>query len=191
MAAAISIAAPRLARGAEPDDPRPVDLTGPADASVPGIRPWRRVELDKAGGSWCVLGDVDGDGEVEIISAQTAGESNRHFTSAVSVQKLDGSPLWRWRAEGVGRDDSRRELAYDVPCQVHDWNDDGRAEVVLLTRTPAGRSELRVLDGPDGRLMDRFDIPDHATDCLCFADLRGVGQASDVIVKTRYGRAWA
>lgn len=74
-----------------------LDLRGEALRDVPVIEPWKTVHLDpEYAGEWVVLGDVDGDGEVEIVSARNVDRDDVRYTSAVVAHKLDGSVLWRW-----------------------------------------------------------------------------------------------
>ncbi len=160
-----------------------VDHTGPIDPDVPVIEPWKVVTLDgAAGGLWVVLGDVDGDGEAEVVSAENHNEGDVHYTSAVAVQELDGTLLWRWGDTGIGR----KEWHHDVACQIHDWDNDGAMEVIV-----AADQAVVVLDGKTGEEELRFPIDKEASDCLVFCDLRGLGYAGDVLVKDRYHRIWA
>jgi hypothetical protein len=77
-------------------------------------------------------------------------------------------------------------LHSDVPCQLHDWNGDGRSEVVIATR-----DHVIVFDGADGRELWRFSTPDpEAADCLVFCRLSG-NERDDVLLKDRYHRLWA
>ena len=156
---------------------------GESAGGVPLVQPWRVVPLDPDySGAWVLAGDLDGDGQVEIVSARNVNVGDIHYTSAVVAQALDGRVLSRWGDPHVGR----RGLHHDVACQVHDWDHDGRAEVILCT---AGF--LVELDGAPGAERRRLPLPPDATDCLVFADLGGRGWASDVLVKTRYSQIWA
>jgi hypothetical protein len=159
------------------------DATGVPSADAPLVQPWQIVTLDpEYSGQWVVLGDVDGDGEVEIVSARNVDKNDNHITSAVVAQELDGSVLWRWGDPKVGR----RNLHHDVACQIHDLDNDGANEVVL-----AADQKLVVLDGKTGAAVRSFPIPQHASDCVVFADLSGKGWPSDVLVKNRYQQIWA
>jgi len=147
------------------------------------IQPWKVVPLDPAySGAWVVTGDLDGDGRPEIVSARNVNQGDIHYTSAAVAHDLDGRVLWRWGDPGIGR----RGLHHDVACQIHDWDGDGRNEVIVCTDT-----HLVELDGATGKERRRLPIPPDASDCLVFADLTGRGHASDVLVKTRYGQIWA
>lgn len=160
-----------------------VAATPAVPADVPVIQPWRRVALDpEYAGAWVVAGDLDGDGAVEIVSARNVDRDDVHFTSAVVAQRLDSTVLWRWGDPKVGR----RQLHHDVACQIHDWDGDGRPEVVLCTE-----GFLVELDGATGRERRRLPLPPEATDCLVFANLTGQSRSTDFLVKTRYTQIWA
>ncbi len=140
-----------------------IDDGDPA-CQAPLIRPWRTVPLDpEYSGAWVVLGDIDGDGQVEIVSARNVNEGDVHYTSAVAAQRLDGSVLWRWGDPHIGR----RGLHHDVACQIYDWDGDGAQEVMLCTR-----DALVELDGATGRERRRLPIPPEATDCLVLRQSR-------------------
>jgi len=158
------------------------DVGAPAD-KVPVIEPWKIVSLDpEYGGQWMVAGDVDGDGEVEIVSAENVNKNNVHYTSTAVAQKLDGSVLWRWGNPAIGRN----KWHHDVACQIHDWDGDGKNEVVLCTK-----GYMVELDGATGRQRRRIAIADDATDCLVFCNLTGGKRPTDVLVKNRYHQIWA
>ncbi|MGC9327530.1 MAG: hypothetical protein ACP5I1_07840 [Candidatus Hinthialibacter sp.] len=153
------------------------------DASAPIIQPWKVIPLDPDyGGLWVVAGDVDNDGRPEIVSSENYNENDVHYTTTAVAQKLDGTVLWKWGDPDVGR----KIWHHDVACQIHDWDGDGKLEVVLLTK-----GSLVELDGATGREKRRFPIPEDASDCLVFCDLSGKGRATDVLVKNRYRQIWA
>ncbi len=159
------------------------DACGVPSADAPVVAPWRTITLDaEYGGYWVVAGDVDGDGEIELVSARNFNKNDDHFTSSVAVQKLDGSVLWRWGDPKLGR----RELHHDVACQIHDLDNNGTNEVIV-----AADRQLVVLDGGSGKPASAFPIEQHASDCVVFADLSGKGWPSEILAKTRYGQIWA
>jgi outer membrane protein assembly factor BamB len=158
------------------------DTNEPSD-DVPTIQPWRAVDLDpEYGGQWVVTGDVDGDGQVEVVSCENVNEGDVHYTSTAVAQKLDGSVLWRWGDPKPGR----KIWHHDVACQIHDWDADGRNEVVLCTK-----GALVVLNGTTGQEIQRIPIAKDATDCLVFCRLSSTDGPCDVLVKDRYHRIWA
>jgi hypothetical protein len=168
---------------AEQRDPFETDARGAPPADAPVVAPWRTLTLDaEYGGEWVVAGDVDGDGEIEIVSARNFNKDDDHFTSSVAVQKLDGSILWRWGDPKLGR----RELHHDVACQIHDLDNNGTSEVIV-----AADRQLLILDGRSGKPASAFPIERTASDCVVFADLSGKGWPAEILVKTRYRQIWA
>ncbi len=158
------------------------DHGDPGD-KAPRVEAWRTITLDPDySGQWVVAGDVDGDGEVDVVSARNVNKDDVHYTSAVVAQRLDGSVIWRWGDPTIGR----KELHHDVACQIYDWDGDGDNEVVLLAN-----EKLVALDGKTGEERKQFPIPSEASDCLVFANLSGGTHPSDVLVKTRYTQIWA
>lgn len=156
---------------------------GPPPAGVPEIQPWKTIALEADfGGQWLVAGDVDGDGAVDIVSAENFNEGDVHFTSAVAAQRLDGSTIWTWGRPEIGR----KTWHHDVACQIIDWDGDGRNEVVVCDE-----SDIVEIDGATGAEKRRIPIEKGATDCIVFCDLAGKGRASDVLVKDRYENIWA
>ncbi len=169
-----------LVLAASPFSVRDVD---PARDDIPKIEPWKTLVLDSEyGGQWVTAGDLDGDGAPEVVSAENFNEGDVHYTSAVAAQRLDGSVLWTWGDPGKGR----KTWHHDVACQIHDWDGDGGAEVVVCDE-----EALVELEGKTGAEKRRIPIPKEATDCLVFCDLTGNGRPTDVIVKNRYDQMWA
>ena len=157
--------------------------TGTPPSDIPVIEPWRTIPLDPDyGGQWVVAGDLDNDGDVEIVSAENVNADDVHYTSAVAAQNLDGSVLWRWGESDAGR----KVWHHDVACQIHDWDADGHNDVVLATK-----GALIALDGKTGQELQRITIPEQATDCLVFCNLSGPDRPRDVLVKDRYHQIWA
>lgn len=164
----------------------PLLYSTPLEDPAPGtprIRPWKSIPLDPLyQGMWLVAGDVDGDGEVEIVSARNHNEGDTHYTVSVVVHKLDGAVLWRWGKPEEGR----FSLHHDVACQIYDWNGDDKKEVIV-----AADQAIVELDGATGRETRRFAIPSEASDCIVFCNLSGGEGATDILVKTRYTQIWA
>ncbi|MDQ1256446.1 MAG: hypothetical protein QG656_1042 [Candidatus Hydrogenedentes bacterium] len=166
------------------------------------VAPWKTVKLDPDfGGQWVVAGDIDGDRQTEIVSAENFNEGDVHYTSSAAAQKLDGSVLWRWGDPAIGR----KNWHHDVALQLHDWDGDGQLEVVLATK-----GALVELNGATGEEKRRIAIPEEATDCLVFCNLSGniipgspplkggrgdvtsaTTRPTDVLVKDRYRRIYA
>lgn len=156
---------------------------GRPNSNVPLIQPWKIVRLDPDyGGQWVLAADLNEDGAVDILSCENFNKDDVHYTTTAVAQNLDGSVLWRWGNPDIGR----KNWHHDVACQIHDWNGDGKYEVVLCTK-----GFLVELEGATGRELRRIPIPDEATDCLVFCNLSGGSYPSDVLVKDRYHQIWA
>ena len=165
--------------------PRYFDILtyGKSYADVPVIPPWRTIQVDpQHAGAWTVAGDIDGDGEAELVSARNNPHGSSQEVVSVIAHKLDGTVLWEWGnpAAGVAR------LGYDVACQVYDWDGDGNREVVVV-----GAAELVELDGATGTEKRRLPVPEDAADCLTFVNLSGTEHPTEVLIKTRYEQIWA
>ena len=167
------------------DPPARFDVNDAGGALGPGrlIQPWKIVALEKDhGGRWVVAGDLDGDGQAEIVSAENFNAGDVHYTSAVAAQKLDGTVLWTWGDPAIGR----KEWHHDVACQIADLDLDGRNEVIVATKGFVVR-----IDGKTGQDIGRFAIEEEATDCIVVCNLRGNPGPQDLLVKDRYRRIWA
>jgi outer membrane protein assembly factor BamB len=161
----------------------PTQAAAAETTNPPAIQPWRTIRLDpNYSGAWVVAGDLDGDGQVEIVSARNVDQNDVHYTSAVVAHRLDGSVLWRWGNPKIGR----QKLHHDVACQIYDWDGDGKNEVVL-----SGDGFVFELEGATGREQRRLPLPKDAGDCLVFVNLSGNSRPTDVLVKTRYTQIWA
>src|SRR5574342_208829 len=88
----------------------------------------------KKGPNDCSVGDLDGDGEYEIIvkwdPSNSKDNSQSGYTGNVYLDayKLDGTRLWRI---DLGR--NIRAGAHYTQFQVYDFDGDGRAEVAMKT----------------------------------------------------------
>jgi outer membrane protein assembly factor BamB len=156
---------------------------GRPNSTVPLIQAWKIVHLDPDyGGQWVLAADLNKDGTVDILSCENFNKDDVHYTTTAVAQDFDGSVLWRWGNPEIGR----KKWHHDVACQIHDWNGDGKYEVVLCTK-----GFLVELEGATGRELRRIPITDEATDCLVFCNLSGGSYPSDVLVKDRYHQIWA
>ncbi len=170
---------------AQSASPRLFDIMdiGKSADTAPTLTPWKVITLDpEYGGMWVVAGDLDGDGQAEIVSAENFNQDDTHYTSAVVAHRLNGSVIWRWGDPGIGR----KIWHHDVACQIHDWDGDGKGEVII-----GGKGFLVELEGTTGKEKRRWPIPEDASDCLVFGDLSGKGRPTDVLVKNRYHQIWA
>jgi rhamnogalacturonan endolyase len=163
---------------------------------------WRSFDLGAGACSRAIrFGDVDGDGELEMLMAQCVqrgGSDNIAGLTCLTACKLNGETLWQIgepnREHGV--------VTADLPVQLHDIDGDGALEAVyckdFMLRVVDGRSGALKYEAPTPlcSVQDAVGSPDNIFarlngDALFFADLSGSGTRREILVKNRYGRIWA
>jgi len=175
---------------------REIELTRLREAN-PKPQLWRRFKTPVFGAGRNVrFGDLDGDGQVDMLIAQNIpkvrGDAFDHISSLTAVN-LKGDVLWQ-----IGRPDPRNGLlTNDTPFQIHDLDGDGGNEVVI-----AKDFKLQVLDGRTGKVKKWAWMPDAPAanterpyeinngDSIAFFDLAGKGRRSDILIKDRYSGIW-
>lgn len=171
-------------------------------AANPRMVVWRKFATTGFGtGRNVRFGDLDGDGQLEVVIAQVRNHGPKDRNSEVgclTALKLDGKRLWQSGEPDPWHD----RLTSDVAVQVHDLDRDGKAEVVYCRD-----QELVIADGATGRVKRKIPTPRSPVstkkndphnkfprilgDSLYFLDLRGQGHPGDIILKDRYSRIWA
>lgn len=107
-------------------------LNIPLDKPALGVDPYGKEYFYSANDA--SMGDVDGDGEYEIILKwdPTNSHDNAHdgFTgpTLIDCYKLDGTKLWR-----IDLGENIRSGAHYIHPMVYDLDGDGKAEVVIRT----------------------------------------------------------
>jgi hypothetical protein len=161
---------------------------------------WKRFTTGEYGvGRNLRFGDLDGDGQIDILFGQVIhhGPKDRNSElSCLTAVNVGGKVLWQ-----KGRPDSwKNHLTNDVGFQIHDIDGDGKNEVVYCMN-----QEIVAADGSTGQVKYSKPTPlkppgDHGEhnifprilgDSLFFCDLRGLGQDRDIIFKDRYRHIWA
>jgi rhamnogalacturonan endolyase len=166
-------------------------------AGNPQPKLWKKFETPGYGAGRNVrFGDLDGDGQIDLLIAQNIPRVQRAAFDAIScltAVTLDGKIIWQ-----KGRPDPRNGLlTNDTPFQIHDIDGDGKNEVVMVRDF-----KLQILEGRTGEL--RLSVPTpvmesnlaerpyelNAGDSIAFANLSGGKVASEIILKDRYKYFW-
>jgi len=168
----------------------------------PGMTVYKKLFLgDFGAGRNIRFGDLDGDGEVDLLMGQVVhhGPKDRNSElSCLTAITLDGQILWQ-----TGKPDPwKTMLTNDVAFQIHDINQDGKNEVIYCMN-----QEITIAEGGTGKIIKKTPTPltpggkpmesGHNSfprilgDCLYFLDLQGNGFDSDFILKDRYQYFWA
>jgi len=133
------------------------------------------------GGEWVLMGDLDLDGDLELVSTRNHLRHDYHDVTSICAQKDDGTVLWTWGEANQGVE----SRSYDVACQIHDLEEEGKLEVVL-----ASKGYVYRLDGLTGAELGKFKIEIDECDMLMFLDVSGKGRKTDILVKDRYHQLW-
>ena len=169
-------------------------------AANPKLQRWKKIDLKDFGVARNLrFGDLDGDGQLDILLGQVVhhGPKDRNSElSCLTAIDVAGNQIWQ-----IGEADPwKNNLTNDVAFQIHDLDGDGRNEVIY-----AMNMELIVADGATGERKYTVPTPEtppntkaeHARfprilgDSLFFCDLRGTGRDADIILKDRYLTLWA
>jgi hypothetical protein len=139
------------------------------------------------GGARVLLGDVTGNGRLDIVMMQPDYMSNDayypHEVQALTAYDALGNRIWQ-----IGTPDSRvTKNGTDIPAQIYDIDNDGYNEVLACMN---GR--FRVFDGATGVEEYSFAYPStYAHDAIVIADFAGDGHPSEIVLKDRYDHVWA
>lgn len=146
------------------------------------------VDISASGnGTRMLLGDLDGDGRMELVMKQPDGGIDdryvHHEVQCLTAYDLEGQLLW----QVVNPDPEIGGRGSDIPAQIHDIDGDGLPEVVCVMA-----DQFRVLDSRTGGLKYAYDLPDpDAHDCIVICNLTGSDHPQDIILKNRYRKMWA
>lgn len=147
----------------------------------------KTIDISAAGiGKRMLLGDVTGDGRLEIVMMQADKMADDrhigHEVNCLTVFDLEGKQLWQ-----VGNPSAGAAAGSDIPAQVYDIDLDGNNEVLACMD-----GKVRILDGKTGKEKSSFSYPSkNAHDCIVIANLTGNKKPQDIIVKDRYNQVWA
>ncbi|MBQ8640219.1 MAG: hypothetical protein IJ468_13770 [Lachnospiraceae bacterium] len=146
-----------------------------------------RIDITAGGGGKGLLGDIDGDGRMELVIVQADWDIDDryvpHQITCVTAFRLTGEQLWQ-----VGTcNEKSGNFGSDFPAQICDIDGDGNLEILCVMD-----KKFLILNGKDGSIKATRELPDEvAHDCIIVANLSGKTWPSDVILKDRYRRMWA
>ena len=151
----------------------------------------RTIDIS-AGGTYArlLLGDVSGNGRMEIVTMQadymSSDSSTGHYVQCLAAFDIaTGAMLWR-----IGTPTTQfGSQGTDIPAQIYDIDGDGYNEVLAVMNNP---SQLRIFDGRTGQLKATRPLPNaNARDAIMIANLRGLDFPQDIVLKDRYNQQWA
>jgi len=168
-------------------------------AALPKAKLWKKFRTDGFGvGRNLRFGDLDGDGQMDILICQPQHHGPKDANSEVgclTAMTVDGKQLWQ-----VGNPDAwNDELTNDVGVQIHDLDGDGQNEVIyckgmelIVAEGKTGKTKYKVPTPktPENTPAPRNRFPRILGDALYFCDLRGQGRAGDIVLKDRYNSFW-
>ena len=162
-------------------------------ASNPQPKLWKKFSTPNFGAGRNVrFGDLDGGGRLDVLIAQNIQRErsdNSDQISCLTAVTLDGRTLWQ-----SGRPDPRNGLiTNDKPFQIHDIDEDGRNEVVIVRDF-----KFQILEGSTGKVRKWVCMPRANAskvprpyelengDSLAFYNLSGNRARREILVKDLY-----
>ena len=147
-------------------------LNGQVVGTSATITPWtniyRTLRLDRPGNIYtpndCSVGDVDGDGEYELVvkwdpsTAKDNSQSGKTDNVYIDCYRLDGTRLWR-----IDLGCNIRAGAHYTQFLVYDFDGDGRAELICKT-APGSRDAQNRYVSEAATEADILNASDNATD---------------------------
>lgn len=167
-------------------------------SKLPAMKLWKRIDFKDFGvGRNLRFGDLDNDGQIDVLSGQMEHHGPKDSNSELSCLTaitFDGKVLWK-----IGEADSWKDhLTNDVAFQIHDLDGDGKTEVIYCKN-----QELIVADGATGETKHKVptplaipgpkNVPKYPRilgDSLFLANLGGTGRADHLVLKDRYTNFW-
>ena len=166
-------------------------------ASNPQPKLWKKFDTPRFGAGRNVrFGDLDGDGQVDMLIAQHVRKASRNAfdqISCLTAVNFDGKVLWQ-----IGRPEPFNDvIANDTPFQIHDVDGDGKNEVVVVKDF-----KIQILEGATGKLKQWAWMPEapadndirpyerEVGDSIYFLNVSGGKGQRDILIKDRYRTFW-
>ncbi len=160
---------------------------------------WKKFKIEGFGvGRNLRFGDLDGDGQLDVLIGQVLHHGPKDANSEVScltAVNLDGKMLWQ-----IGEPDPWKDhLSNDVAFQIHDIDGDGVNEVIYCMnmelivadgKTGKTKYKIKTPETPPNTFPPRNKFPRILGDALYFCDFRGQGRKGDIVLKDRYQSFW-
>jgi len=145
-----------------------------------------KFNIESGGKGKALLGDINGDGRMEVIIVQADGNiDDRHVphqVTCITAYSLLGEQLWQ-RGKPA---DKPGGFGSDFPAQVYDIDGDGCLEILCVME-----KRFLILDGNTGEIKKSYELPsENAHDCILIANVSGKDRATDIILKDRYENMW-
>jgi outer membrane protein assembly factor BamB len=165
--------------------------TNAAPAAAAPVEPQLVTNFDTSaagGGARALLGDVSGDGRLDLVLMQPTWSADDRFigrqTQALTAYDIGtGRMLWQ-----IGTPDPRvTNNGTDIPAEIYDIDADGDNDVLAVME-----DEFRIFDGATGQFTRSFPLPHpEAHDTIVIANFRGTERPQDIVLKDRYEQVWA
>lgn len=145
------------------------------------------ISIEAAGGGKGLLGDINGDGRMEVVFVQADNDIDDryvpHQITCITAYNLKGELLWQ-RGKTLEKSGN---FGSDFPAQIYDIDGDGQLEILCVMD-----KKFLILEGSTGNLKKEYELPsEYAHDCIIIANLSGKERPSDIILKDRYFHMWA
>lgn len=166
-------------------------------AENPQPKLWKRFDTPRFGaGRNARFGDLDGDGQSDMLIAQHVRKASRNAfdqISCLTAVNFNGKVLWQ-----IGRPEPFNDvIANDTPFQIHDVDGDGRNEVVVVKDF-----KIQILEGATGKPKKWAWMPDapadndvrpyekEVGDSIYFINVSRKKGQTDILIKDRYRTFW-
>jgi rhamnogalacturonan endolyase len=160
-----------------------------------GMVVWKKLKTTGFGvGRNIRFGDLNNDGEMDLLIGQVVhhGPSDSHSElSCLTAMTFDGEILWQKGAP----DPEKNHLTNDVGFQIHDFDNDGKNEVIycmnfelIVADALTGKTKYKTLTPVSKIENDKFQRI--LGDCLFFFDAEGKGRDENLLIKDRYTNFW-
>lgn len=148
----------------------------------------KSIDISASGGNCHIrLGDIDGDGRMEIVMIKPAPAADERYFSrqvaSATAYNTDGELLWQ-----IGDPETDSDAYFgDLPAQIYDIDNDGKNEFIFIIN-----DELCIADGKTSEIKKKVPLPSrYACDCIVIADLEGTGYPQNIIIKNKFSQMWA